>query len=247
MSIPLFLAMTASEFFQNGENPQNLAWMSAHFSPSDSGLSNLPPALPTGSILILDDQIPWTDHDMERVCQELTRVLLRDKAYGLLLDFEREPCEQTLLLASAAAQCCREIGCAIAMPEVYRGDGDAACFLPPLPCTVPVDTVNLPRGPIWLDAAPTGAVARIGSEAVSITHADPGELALLAKTHSVFRDPTLGCRYYSYRSGEEVVVSLFDTPGTVWEKLEQLPIELAIAAWRETAAFETSELLLAER
>lgn len=211
--------------------------MSAHFSPSDSGLSNLPPALPTGSILILDDQIPWADHDMERVCQELTHVLLRDKAYGLLLDFEREPCEQTLLLARAAAQCCREIGCAIAMPEAYRGDTEGACFLPPLPCTVPVDTVNLPRGPIWLDAAPTAAVARIGSEGVSLTPADPLELSARGKKHTVFFDGSIGSFYYSRQADREVEAFLYDTPETIEKKLERLPIALAIAAWRESRAF----------
>lgn len=237
MSIPLFLAMTASEFLQDGEKPQNLAWMSAHFSPSDSGLSNLPPALPTGSILILDDQIPWADHDMERVCQELTHVLLRDKAYGLLLDFEREPCEQTLLLARAAAQCCREIGCAIAMPEAYRGDTEGACFLPPLPCTVPVDNAKLPHGPLWLDAAPTAAVARIGSEGVSLTPADPLELSARGKNRSVFFDDSLGSFYYSRQADKEVEVFLYDTPETIEKKLERLPIALAIAAWRESRAF----------
>lgn len=234
MSIPLFLAMTATDFSFTRKKPEQLAWMSVHFSQSNGCLSNLPPSLPPGSLIILDDQIPWNDHDLERICQCLTRLLVRDRSYGLLLDFEREPCQETLTLAKALTQCCLGIGCRIAMPRSYLTEG-AACFCPPIPCNESWSEKDFSGGPVWLDVTPTAVLAEISSKGVRIDPADPHELNGWAKNNSVFRDPTLGCFYHSYREGECVRVSLFDTPQTVWDKLQSPDprIQLAITPWRE--------------
>lgn len=234
MPIPLFLAMTATEFSFSQKKPEHLAWMSVHFSQSGRGLSNLPPMLPSGSIIILDDQTPWDNHDLEQVCQRMTGLLLRDRAYGLLLDFEREPCPETQSLARALSQCCREIGCGIAMPQSYLTE-NGSCFCPPLPCTTTWSAASFPQGPVWLDVTPTAAVATIGSDRVAVTPADLWECNAHAKTCATFRDPSLGCFYYSRQAGTEIKVSLFDTPETVYGKLQNLSpqIQLAITPWRE--------------
>lgn len=44
---------------------------------------------------MLDDQIPWQNHDAERICQELLQAVAELACSGILLDFEREPCQQT--------------------------------------------------------------------------------------------------------------------------------------------------------
>ena len=135
MSIPLYLAMTAADFSTAQAMPPRIAWMAMHFSVSGPGLSSRPHRLPPGSLILLDDQTPWNGHSLEAVCQETTDVLLRTGAAGLLLDFERPPTEETACLAQCLIQCCQEAGCPIGMPPDYLGSGgEAAVFLPPLPC-----------------------------------------------------------------------------------------------------------------
>ena len=57
MAIRTYLAMTASEFAKADPLPPHVAWMACHFSPYDSGLTNLPRKLPTNSLLILNKPI----------------------------------------------------------------------------------------------------------------------------------------------------------------------------------------------
>ena len=104
---------------------------------SGPGLSNRPHTLPPGSLILLDDQIPWSSgHSLEAVCQEAVDTLLRTGAAGLLLDLERPPTEETRRLAGCLAQCCREAGCSIGMPPAYLDQTEAAVFLPRSPATV---------------------------------------------------------------------------------------------------------------
>ena len=67
MAIRPFLAMTAAEIRGTETLPPKTAWMACHFSPYSTGLSNLPKALPPGSMVILDDITPIHGHDSETI------------------------------------------------------------------------------------------------------------------------------------------------------------------------------------
>lgn len=167
MSIPLYLAMTAADFSTAQAMPPRIAWMAMHFSVSGPGLSSRPHRLPPGSLILLDDQTPWNGHSLEAVCQETTDVLLRTGAAGLLLDFERPPTEETACLAQCLIQCCQEAGCPIGMPPDYLGSGgEAAVFLPPLPChRTPEQALAPYHGrEIWLEAAAGGCQVTLGAD-----------------------------------------------------------------------------------
>jgi hypothetical protein len=89
MEIPLYLAMTAAEFSSCDPLPQHPAWMSCRFSSSGNGLCNLPPILPEGTLLIIDDQTPPAGHDAFLVRRQLEEILNSHLCAGLLLDFQR--------------------------------------------------------------------------------------------------------------------------------------------------------------
>ena len=58
MAIRPFLAMTAAEIRGTETLPPKTAWMACHFSPYSTGLSNLPKALPPGSMICYDREFP---------------------------------------------------------------------------------------------------------------------------------------------------------------------------------------------
>ena len=88
MAIRSFLAMTAAEFATAGTLPEYVAWMACHFSPYGTGLTNLPPTLPPGSLLILNDRIPICGHDPERIAGQLLQTAETTQCTGVLLDFQ---------------------------------------------------------------------------------------------------------------------------------------------------------------
>lgn len=220
MSIPLYLAMTAADFFRCAEIPPHIAWMSLHFSPSGLGLSNLPAVLPPGSMVILDDQIPWNGHSSEQVCRELRGLLNTRKIHSLLLDFERPPRPETLSLAQRILSLCKEIGCSVGLPRSYRTTGEGALFLPPLPCDFPPDKLSSEADEVWLEVAPTGLTADILPNQVLLEESAPIPLSGVP----VFTDPTLHCCYSSIPTSQGVRIRLFDTKETIqrkapiWEK-----------------------------
>ena len=99
MAIRPFLAMTAAEIRGTETLPPKTAWMACHFSPYSTGLSNLPKALPPGSMVILDDITPIHGHDSETIAAQLRPRLDALKCSGVLLDFQRPGYEEAELLA----------------------------------------------------------------------------------------------------------------------------------------------------
>lgn len=238
MSIPMYLAMTAGEFSKAYPLPPRTAWMAMHFSVSGPGLSNRPTALPPGSLLILDDQIPWNGHSLEAVCQETVDTLLLTGAAGLLLDFERSPTEETRCLASLLTQCCREAHYPIGMPPAFLGQEHAAVFLPPLPCWQSPGEALAPYAglEIWLEAAPCGCRVSLQTDGVTMQPEEAGILAETAKKHISFLDSKLHCHYFATPAPEGLQLSLYDTAESLEEKLEACRpygVTLAIAIWRQ--------------
>ncbi len=240
MSIPLFLAITPAEFAHLPELPNPLAWMSVRLSLTSPGLSNVPSQLPPGSLIIFDDKTPWSGHSVELVCKEMTTLLLNTKAYGLLLDFERAPTPETILLVKALSQCCKEIGIPLAAPEGYGGDESVAVFTSPFPCwKKPTETSNDHRA-LWLDASPTAHALRITQDhAVGIALPYPPETP--PEEDQIHWDESLHCAYWTDFDGDGLVITMYRTPEKTTELLAELPsspFRLAVGVWREYALSE---------
>ncbi len=234
MSIPFFLAINAQEFPSLSPKPEKLAWMSVHFSSSGPGLTNLPHGLPEGSLVILDDQTPWSGHSMETVCRELVGALLENKAWGLLLDFERPASQDTALLTSALCQCCREVGVQLGAPEPYATDPDTAIFLSPLPCQTPLERLQRPGRKLWLDVSPTAFALHIGPQGATGEAADQKRFP--ADEYPVFTDAALHCLYHSRPVDDGVDVFLYHTPQSIQDMLKLLDgdkAQLALGLYRE--------------
>lgn len=237
MSIPLFLAFTAEEFSQKVPFPAKTAWMSVHFSPNGSGLTNLPPQLPQGSLILLDDHIQWANHSIERVCQELVTVLQRTESIGLLLDFEREPTAETLLLTKALGRCCKELGVALSAPPKYLLEDDTTLFLSPFPCSIAPENID-PQRKVWLDISPVCHSIRISKDC-TIGSPAPYTRAGIPNSQEVYWDEDLLCNYYSEADGDDIRITLFrdaTSAAKLLNRLNPAKIQLAIGLWRDFGA-----------
>ena len=166
MAIDLFLAMTAAEIRANSTLPPRIGWLSCHFSPCGTGLSNLPDRLPPGSLLILDDLVPWHGHDPERITAQLQEAVERLQYSNLLLDLQRPGEAGTAAVAKTLAD---TFPGRICVSEPYAKGLDCPVLLPPVPADVPLEEHLRPwQGrEIWLEAAPEGMVitlTRSGAE-----------------------------------------------------------------------------------
>ena len=143
--------MTSAEFHQYGSIVEHIGWMACHFSPYGTGISNLPPKLPEGSLLIFNDQLPPCGHDPGQVAQELAQVALKQKCAGLLLDLQHPGMEET---AKTVGEICRAAPCPVAVTEHYCTECNCAVFLSP-PLHIPLDSFlsHWQGREIWLEAA----------------------------------------------------------------------------------------------
>lgn len=161
MAIPLFLAMTGAEFQFCEALPEHIAWMACHFSPYGTGLSNLPPALPVGSFLILNDRIPICRHNPEVIGKQLQQIVETYSCSGVVLDFQRKGIPET---AQLAAHLVKAIPCPVAVSDHYAQMLDCPAFLSPCPHHTPLSEYILPwKGrKLWLDLA-------VNAESITLT------------------------------------------------------------------------------
>lgn len=151
MPIPIYLAMTSAEFYHCDPIPEKVAWMACHFSPYGTGLSNLPPALPEGSLLILNDRMPPTDHDPALVADTLAQVARQHRCAGILLDLQQPGQTLTTQIAEAV---CNAAPCPVAVTEYYCQGLDCAVFLsPPLHIPLAEYLASWQGRDIWLEGA----------------------------------------------------------------------------------------------
>ena len=173
MAIPLFLAMTGAQFQSCSVKPAYIAWMGCHFSPYGAGLSNLPPALPSGSAVMVNDRIPICGHRKELIAQQLQQITEQLPCSGIVLDFQRTGEEETARLARYLVSA---LSCPVAVSDHYAKELDCPVFLSPCPHHVPLSSYLQPwKGrSLWLDLA---------SDAETIT---------LTRTHSRIHPLPLG-------------------------------------------------------
>lgn len=163
MGLPCYLAMTAGEFVSTQPLPEAVAWMACHFSPSGTGLSNLPSQLPDSTLLILDDSIPWDGHDLQRITAQLADTLHARNCCGLLLDFQRTGVRE---VAEICQHFCNTLPCPVIVSEGYGKALSCPVFLPPLPLLEDLKTYLSPweGREIWLELALDGMVATVTEE-----------------------------------------------------------------------------------
>ena len=189
MVIQPFLAMTAAEMRICSRFPEKIAWMACHFSPYGLGLSNLPKELPPGSLLIVDDITPPHGHDPVLITKQLTKCAESLQCCGILLDFQRQGCEETQAIAKYLTAA---LPCPTAVSECYAQELDCSIFLPPLPPSVALQAYLTPwkNREVWLE---------LGADGEKITLTEKGAESSILPYSGLeiagFNDEQLHCHY----------------------------------------------------
>ncbi len=183
----VYLAMTQSEL-QHCPKPPPCGWMACHFSSADTGLSNLPTALPKNSLLCVDDSLLPQGHDPQRIAEQVLSLYEQFSLDGVILDFQR-PYEDALMDIAAAIQ--KALPCSTAVTPPYAEDWDGAVFLPPVPIQQPAAHYFAP----W---AGRELLLELSCDRLSMTLTEAGCSCLPIKSspvEPVFQDSTLHCHY----------------------------------------------------
>lgn len=185
-----FLAKCPGEFGEKSNMEGASAWMACHFSLADRGVSNLPEALPPGSLLILDDQIPIHDHDPDRISAQLTEAVEKFSCPAVLLDLERRDSPESAALADVLK---KSLPCPVVVPAAYGKGRHGPVFLPPVPPDTVLSEYLAPweGRQIYLEAALGGEILTLTGQGV--------ERAFLSlfdvPEEAGFSDATLYCHY----------------------------------------------------
>lgn len=198
MAIPLFLAMTGAEFDAGMPLPAHTAWLACHFSAHDRGLTGLPPALPEGSLLILDDRISMAGHDPVIITRQLRQAVEDLGCSGLVLDLQRPGMPEA---AGLAADLTAALPCPVAVSDLYAKPLDCPVFLSPCPHHIPLSEHLLPwKGrQIWLDLAVDAESILLTKDGAAILPFPPGEVP-----QNEHQDASLHCHYWM-ETGENFV------------------------------------------
>lgn len=230
MSIPLFLAATAQEIRQIATFPPKIGWMSCHFSPSGSSLTDLPRTLPPDPMLILDDRIPATIHEPKLVAAQLAQVVEELKCSHVLLDWQRPPTQKT---EEILGEILLRLPCPTAVTEAYVHGKSCAVFLPPVPPHIPVQTYLMPwQGrEIWLEAALDGSTATVTPEGCTF---EPVPYPTPQGPEHFSQE--LHCHYGAVVSHDKIRFQLRRTPEDLTGLLsacEDLGVSLAVGLYQE--------------
>lgn len=204
-----YLARTAGELYGNTLTEEKLSYMACHFSLYTTGLSNLPEALPPGSMLILNDQIPICGHDPHRIARQLRQALEKLGCDSLLLDFQRPGNEETAQLCRLLTQ---ELSCSLGISHHYAGKLNCSVFLPPPPLDVPLGEYLKPweGRKIWLEAALEAAEFTVKADGCTVTplpyEPPPAETFIEDALHCRYRCETGddAIRFYLYRTADQL-------------------------------------------
>lgn len=230
MAIRPFLAMTAAEIRGTETLPPKTAWMACHFSPYSTGLSNLPKALPPGSMVILDDITPIHGHDSEVIAAQLRHRLEGLECSGVLLDFQRPGYEEAGLLAEQLAEA---LPCPVVVSALYGQALNCPVFLPPVPPDASLSDYLAPwhGREIWLEMALDG-------EIITLTPAGATTSPLLpaAQPSGGHWDGKLHCHYQIHTDADSARFTLFRTPEDLDALLtegEALGVTCAVGLYQE--------------
>lgn len=237
MALPFYLAMTAGELLGNPSQPRNLAYMACHFSPYGTGLSNCPKELPEESLLILNDRIPIRGHDRDIMNTQLADMADRWNLRGILLDFQRNGCEEVTELTGYLVE---TAPCPVIVSQTYADGLDCPVFLPPVPLDVPIGEYVRPfhRREVWLEMALDGLEISLGKDVARRTG-----LPYPAFDGKEFVDSGLHCHYHMELEKEKARFFLRRTREDIDALLteaENLGITAAVGLWQEFNRQESS-------
>ena len=229
MAIDAILAMTAAEIRADAGLPPRIGWFSCHFSPCGTGLSNLPDTLPPDSMLILDDFLPFQNHDPHRIIRQLEEVITAQQCSSLLLDFQRESVDTAALVQEIV----RALPCPVGVSDRFADGLDCPVFLPPIPPDTPSEKYLKPwsRREIWLEAALDGSILTLTEEGISTA-----PLPLYEIPRGDHRDEALHCHYSISLTEDRAEFTLFRTPedlDALLSEAKTLGVSKAIGLWQE--------------
>ena len=232
MSIPLFFAATAQEIRSIATFPPKIGWMSCHFSPSGSGLTDWPRTLPPDSMLILDDRIPITIHEPKVVASQLTQVVEELRCSHVLLDWQRPV---TRIANDTLDEIMLRLPCPVAVTDTYARDGRCAVFLPPVPPHIMPEIYLSPwiGREIWLEVALDGTTATVTSDGCQVTPVPYPEP--MAPDHP---STELHCHYHATVDSERIQFHLHRTREDIKNLLtdcEHYGVTLAVGLYQELA------------
>ena len=230
MALPLYLAMTAAEMAAISHFPPHTGYMACHFSPYGTGLCNLPKDIPPGGMLILNDRIPWHDHDGALILRQLEEQVSIHGCSCVLLDFQRPGCEEVKALAQSAISA---LPCPVAVSECYGDTLSCPVFLPPVPLDMPIKEYLQPwkEREIWLESA---------LDAVQITLTESGSRAISlpysGEPDTGHRERILHCRYRTEVTEDRAQFTLHRTRSdldALLEEAEGCGVTRAVGLWQE--------------
>lgn len=234
MAIPIYFAMTAAELSSCTAFPTHVAWMACHFSSSNKGISNLPEALPAGSMLILDDSFPPNGHDPALVRKQLHEAAHTFRCSSILLDLQRPKNQETAAIIAAIVQ---DPPCPVGLPPDYARPG-LPILLPPVPLDTPIEAYLAPwtGAEIWLELAPECAGSRI--DATGCAPVLPP-----CPRDTPWWDEQLHCHYAMALAPDHIDLFLHrtaeDIPGLLTQG-KALGITKAVGLWQELKALSPS-------
>lgn len=211
----LFLAMTAQELASTASLPPQIAWLSCHLDPEGTGLTGLPTHLPQGSMVLLDDSILPKDHDIRKICHQLSQMIEVLAPSALLLDFQR-PWDPFL---ADLARKLDALPCPVAVTPPYASGSKAPVFLPPVPPhRSPKEHLAPWSGrPIYLELALDASVLTITKTGCQVQ-----TLPRPQETDYPHQETELHCHYRIDHDPDQLRFSLARTPGDLPHLLKAL-------------------------
>ena len=230
MALPLYLALTATEFQKCSSLPEHVAWMACHYSPYGLGLSNLPRELPQSAMLILNDRTPPHSHNPDLIARQLKELVDTFQCGSILLDFQHPGLTENAAVVKAVTTA---LSCPIGVSELYARDLPCAVLLPPVPPHVPLEEYFSPwQGrEIWLEIAPGGKVITITDQGSSVSPLSSAELP-----EAALEDPALHCHYHIRTFDDRIDFTLWRTKDDLTALLQQaeaLGVTHAVGLWQE--------------
>ena len=229
MALPLYLAMTAAEMQEITPLPKAFAYMACHFSPYGTGLSNLPPWLPAGSMLILNDRTPICGHDPGLIAAQLAETVEQWRCSSLLLDFQRPGREEAAILAKHLVEV---LPCPVGLSAPYADGIFCPVLLPPPPLDEPLDRYFAPwqSRDIWLEAALDGLQLTLTAEGCKATPIpfpalSGGFVEEQLHCHCQIQAHPDRAEFILYRTREDLAALL--------EEAESLGVTAAVGLWQE--------------
>lgn len=187
--------------------------MACHFSPYGLGLTDLPDALPPGSLLFCDDRIPILRHDPQLVARQLTETARDLECSAIVLDFQQPGLEAGARIVQAISE--RAV-CPVAVASAYAQHCTGPVLLPPPKLWEPVTKVTRPwQGrELWMEWAIQAARITVTEDGAQYT---PLEEPPVRETSDQM-DTALLCHYRMELGEHHAAFLLWDDAETLAQK-----------------------------